>query len=54
LENYIPCNALNRIIPGANLNYGAYDDVKKLCKGNPMAGALGGSNIVKKHFCKLT
>ena len=54
LENYIPSNALNRIVDGANINYGDYDDVKRLCKTHKMAGNLGGKNVVERHLRNLT
>lgn len=54
LENYIPCDALNRIVPGANIAYGDFDNVKQLCKTHEMAGSLGGGNVAERHFGKLT
>lgn len=54
LENYIPSEALNRIVPGANLNYRDWENVKDICKCHPMAGALGGKNVAERHFGKLT
>lgn len=54
LENYIPAAALNRIVNGAALNYGDYDNVKQICGQHAMAGQLGGRGIVERHFSKLT
>ncbi|MGR3174439.1 MAG: AAA family ATPase [Candidatus Scalindua sp.] len=54
LENYIPCDALNRIVPDANIEYGDFDDVKQLCRTHQMAGRLGGRNVAERHFDKLT
>ena len=54
LENYIPCQALNRFVPGANLNYGDWDHVKEICKQHRSAGALGGKSVAEKHFRKLS
>lgn len=53
LENYIPCDALNRLVPEAKLSYGDYDDVKKICKVNAFAGKLGGGNVLEKYFESL-
>ena len=39
---------------GTTLLYGDYDDVKKICKSNSMAGGLGGKNVLEKHFKNLT
>lgn len=54
IENYIPSSALNRLVPGANLNYGDFDNVKQICKRHKFAGRLGGSNVTNKHFKNLT
>lgn len=54
LENYILPDALNRIAPGAELNYNDWDNVKQICKRHSLAGKLGGKNVVDKHFQKLT
>lgn len=54
LENYISCEALNRLVPGANLAYGDYDNLKAICKAHQMAGNLGGKNVAEKFFASLT
>lgn len=53
LENYISCDALNRLVTGAELEYGAFDDVKDICRRHPLAGRLGGKNVVSRHFSSL-
>ena len=54
LENYIPYSALNRLVPGCDIEYGDWDDVKKICKTNSFAGQLGGKNVSSRHFTSLT
>ncbi len=54
LENYIPCDKLNELVPGAEVYYGDWDDVKVICKTNPLAAKLGGKKVVERHFSKLT
>jgi len=54
LENYIPCHALNRLVHGANLNYGDWEHVKNICKQHPLAGDLGGKSVAERHFRKLS
>lgn len=54
LENYIPPLALNRIVENANITYGDFDHVKKLCAKHPLAGQLGGKGVAERHFQKLT
>lgn len=54
LENYIPPLALNRIVENANITYGDFDHVKKLCAKHPLAGRLGGNGVAERHFQKLT
>lgn len=53
-ENYIPCDALNRIVPNSNISYGDFDDVKSLCKKNINKVYLGGRKVLEKQFEKLT
>jgi putative ATP-dependent endonuclease of OLD family len=53
LENYIPFQALNDLCPGANLEYGDYDDVKELCLKNNERETLGKDKVLKEHFVKL-
>lgn len=54
LENYIPYSALNRLVPGCDIEYGDWDDVKKICKTNSFAGQLGGTKVSSRHFTSLT
>jgi putative ATP-dependent endonuclease of the OLD family len=54
LENYIPYSALNRLVSGCNIEYGDWDDVKKICKNSNFAGQLGGKNVSSRHFTSLT
>lgn len=54
LENYISSEALNRLVEGANINYGDYENVKDICKKHPLAGKLGGKKVAEKYFCELT
>ncbi len=54
LENYIPDSVLNRIVNGAALNYGDYDNVKQICGQHALAGQLGGRGVADRHFTKLT
>jgi len=54
IENYISADALNRLIPGANLNYGDWDNVKQICGQHNLAGRLGGKSVTSKHFKNLT
>jgi len=54
IENYIHPAALNRIVPGAGIAYGDWDDVKDICKLHPQNGLLGGKKVVARHFSKLT
>ncbi len=53
LENYIPFQTLNNLCPGANLEYGDYDDVKDLCLRNNERDSLGKDKVLKEHFTKL-
>lgn len=54
LENYIPPDALNQRIPGAELDYDDWAQVKNICAGHTLAGQLGGRNVVEKCFNQLT
>ncbi len=54
IENYIPCYKLNELVPNANLDYDDWDHVKIMCKDHPLAGHLGGKNVVDRYFSKLT
>ena len=54
LENYIPCEVLDRIVPDANIEYDDFDDVRKICRENEMVEELGGKNVVEKYFDQMS
>ena len=54
IENYFTAAALERIVPGCELNFTDWCDVKKLAKTSQLSGQLGGKNITSRHFNKLT
>lgn len=54
LENYISAAALNRIVAGAEMAYGDWDNVKDICARHPRNGDLGGRKVCERHFTKLT
>lgn len=54
LENYISAAALNRIVAGAAMAYGDWDNVKEICARHPRNGDLGGRKVCERHFTKLT
>lgn len=54
LENYMLPVALNRLVPGAQINFTDFDHVKNLCKKHALAGELGGGKVAERHFCNLT
>lgn len=54
LENYILPAALNRLVPGANLAFGDFDQVKTICKQHPLAAKLGGGKVAEKHFANMS
>lgn len=54
LENYIVPEAICKLVPGCQLSYTDYCDVKKISKQNEYAGKLGGKNIAERHFCSLS
>ena len=54
LENYIPAEYLNQICPGANLEYGDFDDVKMKCSANQQRDLLGRNHVLKTHFTGLS
>jgi putative ATP-dependent endonuclease of OLD family len=53
LENYINPVALNRLVPGCDVVYTDWCDVKSIVKQHPMSAALGGKRIANKHFESL-
>jgi putative ATP-dependent endonuclease of the OLD family len=54
LENYISAAALNRIVAGAAMAYGDWDNIKDICARHPRNGDLGGRKVCERHFTKLT
>lgn len=53
IENYLPCAFLNAQVPGAMLTYGDFDDVKELCKRNPLNARLGGGKVANRMFPRM-
>ncbi|HAS8618346.1 TPA: OLD family endonuclease, partial [Vibrio vulnificus] len=54
IENYMSSAGIERLVPGANLAFTDWCDVKALSKSNGLAGALGGKKIASKLFSSLT
>lgn len=54
IENYMSLEGIERLVPGANLIFTDWCDVKALSKSNGLAGALGGKKIANKLFESLT
>jgi len=54
IENYMSLDGIERLVPGANLTFTDWCDVKALSKSNGLAGALGGKKIASKLFESLT
>ncbi|HLV02952.1 MAG TPA: AAA family ATPase, partial [Acidobacteriota bacterium] len=54
LENYINPLALRRIVPGLEIEFDDFTDVKQLCKQHPRHHELGGAKVAQRHFCKQT
>ena len=54
IENYMSSAGIERLVPGANLVFTDWCDVKALSKSNGLAGALGGKKIANKLFSSLT
>ncbi|RYJ44511.1 ATP-dependent nuclease [Flavobacterium beibuense] len=54
IENYIPFSKLNSLVPGADLNYGDWDNVKQICIQNPHSIRLGGKKVCGIFFDRLT
>ncbi|MCS0182637.1 AAA family ATPase [Vibrio alginolyticus] len=54
IENYMSPAGIERLVPGANLAFTDWCDVKALSKSNDLAGALGGKKIANKLFPSLT
>ena len=54
IENYMSSVGIERLVPGANLAFTDWCDVKALSKSNGLAAALGGKKIANKLFSSLT
>lgn len=54
IECYIPDSYFARLNPPISLQYGDWDDVKKLCQEHADTIRLGGKKVCDKHFCNLT
>lgn len=50
LENYIDRQALERLIPGLQIQFDDYTKMKSLCSQHVSQVALGGKRVVDKHF----
>jgi predicted ATP-dependent endonuclease of OLD family len=54
LENYLDHKALERLIPGLQIQFDEYTAMKTLCGQHVSQVALGGKKVVAKHFCAQT
>jgi len=54
IECYIHPDYFKTLNPPIEIEYGDWDDVKKICKEHMMAGRLGGKGVCDRHFCNLT
>jgi len=54
IENYMIPSALERLIPGCNMEFTDWCDVKEKAKQSPYSASLGGKKIASKHFPSLT
>jgi len=54
LENYISKRALERLIPGIEIEYDDFTKMKPLCGQHASAVSLGGKKVVDKHFQNQT
>lgn len=54
LENYLDRQALERLIPGIQIQFGDYTRMKPLCGQHVSQVALGGKKVVEKHFRSQT
>ena len=53
IEDYMSIQKLNVLVPGANLSFSDWDDVKKICAHHPRAGDLGGKKVASKYFRQM-
>lgn len=54
IECYIHPEYFHNLTPPIEIEYGEWDDVKKICGEHPMSGRLGGKGVCDRHFLKLT
>ena len=54
IESYIHPDYFRNLTPPIEIEYGEWDDVKKICGEHPMSGRLGGKGVCDRHFLKLT
>lgn len=54
LENYLDQHALERLIPGIQIQFDDYTAMKPLCAQHLSQVALGGKKVVEKHFRSQT
>ncbi len=54
LENYIAPIALERLVPGCQVNFTDWCDVKSISRTHNSCVSLGGKRIANKHFGSLT
>jgi len=54
LENYIDRQALERLIPGLQIQFDDYTRMKPLCGHHASQVALGGKKVVEKHYRSQT
>lgn len=54
IESYIHPDYFRNLTPPIEIEYGDWDDVKKICGEHPMSGRLGGKGVCDRHFLKLT
>lgn len=50
LENYLDKEALERLVPGLQIEFDEYTRMKPLCGQHESAVTLGGKKVVEKHF----
>ncbi len=54
LENYIAPSAIERLVPGSDIDFTDWCDVKHISKTHVRQVSLGGKKIANKHFSSLT
>lgn len=54
IECYIPSSYFKSLEEPIDIEYGDWDDVKKICASHALAGRLGGKKVCERHFKNLT